>query len=147
MSDTLTVSSKMQQRWLSRKLISGWFESPCFICFYLWFYYISMGCVSMSVIVLARDGNPLCTGTVGPFLVLCLVLSCMWCECFYCYQFCRNMDLAYWKSILSAWHPIHWGLTSVSLKPLHVVFLLQCNHTLILNITNEILWAILWLFT
>ena len=72
-------------------------------------FYISMWCISMSVIVLARDGNPLRTGAVGPFLVLCLVLSyvsCthalwflhgrdvslfMWCEC-YCYQFCQKMD-------------------------------------------------------
>ena len=50
-------------------------------------------------------------------------LLCMWCECFYCYQFCRKMDLAYWKLILSAWHPIRWRLTNISLKPLHVVFL------------------------
>ena len=81
-------------------------------------FYISMSqwCVFMSVIVLARDGNPLRTGAVGPLLVLCLVLSyvscthalwflhgkevllCMWCECL----FCRKMDLAYWKLILSA---------------------------------------------
>ena len=51
------------------------------------------------------------TGVVDPFLVLCLVLSyvsCthhalkflqgrevllfMWCECLYCYQFCRKRD-------------------------------------------------------
>ena len=30
------------------------------------------------------------------------VLLFMWCECIYCYQFCRKMDLAYWKLILSA---------------------------------------------
>ena len=43
-------------------------------------FYISMWCVFMSVIVLARDGNPLRTGAVGPFLVLCLVLvfRCMY---------------------------------------------------------------------
>ena len=29
----------------------------------------------------------------------------------------------YWKLILSAWHPIRWRLTNISLKPLHVVFL------------------------
>ena len=34
-----------------------------------------MWCVSMSVIVLARDGFPLSTGALGPFLMLCLVLS------------------------------------------------------------------------
>ena len=51
------------------------------------------------------------------------VLLCMWCECFYCYQFCRKIDSAYWKLILSAWHPIRWQLTSVSFKLLHVVFL------------------------
>ena len=42
---------------------------------------------------------------------------------FYCYQFCWKMDLAYWKMILSAWHPIRWRLTNTSLKPLHDVFL------------------------
>ena len=67
--------------------------------------------------------NPIRTGVVGPFLMLCPVLSCdscthnlwllhgwdvplfMWC---YCYQFCRKMDLAYWRLILCAWHPIRW---------------------------------------
>ena len=44
----------------------------CIFCFLP--FYISMWCVFMSVIVLARDGNPLRTGAVGPFLVLCLVL-------------------------------------------------------------------------
>ena len=37
------------------------------------FLYFNVVCF-MSVIVLARDGNPLRTGAVGPFLVLCLVL-------------------------------------------------------------------------
>ena len=44
----------------------------CIFCFLP--FYISMWCVFMSVIILARDGNPLRTGAVGPFLVLCLVL-------------------------------------------------------------------------
>ena len=66
--------------------------------------------VSMSVIVLARGGFSLRSGAVGPFLMLCRVLSCfswthalwflrmrdvahlMWCECSYCYQCCQKMD-------------------------------------------------------
>ena len=98
-----------------------------------------MWCVSMSVIVLAQDGNPLRTGAVGPFLMLCLVLSCvsctyalwflqargvplfMWCEC-YCYKFCRKVDngLLKFDFICLTSDSL---MTNVSLKPLHVVLL------------------------
>ena len=71
------------------------------------------------------------------------VLLCMWCECFYCYQFCRKMDLAYWKLILSAWHPIRWRLTNTSLKHLHVVFLqlYKLLQNKLLGICN---WTTFW---
>ena len=89
---------------------------------------------------MARDGNPICSEAVGPFLMLCLILFCiscthalwflhgregllyMWYECFYCYQFCRKMDLTYWI-LMSDWHLIHWRLANISLKHLHVVIL------------------------
>ena len=44
----------------------------CIFCFCLLIF--QCGVFFMSVIVLVRDGNPLRTGAVGPFLVLCLVL-------------------------------------------------------------------------
>ena len=44
----------------------------CIFCF--WFIIFQCGVFFMSVIVLVRDGNPLCMGAVGPFLVLYLVL-------------------------------------------------------------------------
>ena len=79
-----------------------------------------MWCVSMSVIVLARDGNPPRTGAVGPFLVLCLVssyVSCtqaLWflhgrdvplfmrCECFIVTNYVRKFIWPVWKLILFA---------------------------------------------
>ena len=101
----------------------------------------------MSVIVLAQDypqdGNPLRTVAVGPFMMLCLVLSCVFCahavwflhgrdvplfmrcEC-YCYQFCRKMESGLLEidfvSLTS-----DSSTTNISLKPLHVIFL-QSRH-------------------
>ena len=50
---------------------------------FIFTFLYSMWCVSMSVIVLAWDGNPRRTGAVGPFLVMCLVLSlCFLYTCF-----------------------------------------------------------------
>ena len=102
----------------------GWLVMHLFLPFY-----ISMWCVSMSVIVLARDGNPLRTGAVGPFLVLCPVSSFVSCTyvwwflhgkdvsllmwytcCIYVTYFVRTWIMAWWKVILSVWHPIRWRL-------------------------------------
>ena len=47
----------------------------CWWCIFSFCLFIfQCGVFFMSVIVLVRDGNPLRTGAVGPFLVLCLVL-------------------------------------------------------------------------
>ena len=40
---------------------------------------ISMCCVSFSVFVVARKGYPLCMGVVDHFLMVCLVLPCVFC--------------------------------------------------------------------
>ena len=65
-------------------------------------------------------------GAVGPFLMLCFLLtwiSCTralwflhgrdvplfrWSECCYCYRFCRKWLMANLICILSVWHPIRW---------------------------------------
>ena len=84
------------------------------------FFYISMACVSMSVIVLEWDGNLLRTGAVGPFLdvVPCFFLaflvhmlcgSCMGRMCHFACgvnvivtNFVGKWIIVFWKYILCA---------------------------------------------
>ena len=102
----------------------------------------------MSVIVLALVGYPPRTGVVGHLLMLCL-----FCLTFLVHNVCfvvsaregsaalhvvwillpilsDNGFTAYWKLILSDWHPIRWWLNNISLKHLHVVFL-QYTYSLV----------------
>ena len=111
----------------------------------------SMWCVFMSVIVLAQVDYPLRTGVVGPFLVLCLFCltflvhmlcgSCTGGKC--CFACGVNVFIVtnfvgkwiwLWKLNLSAWHPIRWRLTNISLKPLHVVFTMRLNQLCHVNL-------------
>ena len=115
--------------WLSMKVLchSTWCHMLVMHLFLP--FYISMWCVSMSVIVLGRDGNTLRAGAVGPFLVLCPVSSFVSCTyvwwflhgkdmspfmwytcCIYVTYFVRTWIMARWKVILSVWHPIRWRL-------------------------------------
>ena len=128
-----------------------------FICFYV---YISMWYVSMSVIVLARDGNPLRTGAVCSFLMLSFVLASvfcthalwflhekdvplfMWYEC-YCYQFFfGKWIMAYWR----LWFPLRVFINnekidriheqemcfiySIEKNPIYITLYALCKHTL-----------------
>ena len=82
------------------------------------------GVFFMLLLVLVRDGNSLCTGAVGPFLVLYLVLVLRYVYAWFlvhAWKGCAAFHVVYmlfinnyvWKwnmtiLILSAWHPIHW---------------------------------------
>ena len=127
-----------------------------------------MWCVSMSVIVWARDGNPICTGAVGPFLVLCRVLSydsCthalwflhgtdmphfMWCKCFYCYIFVRKCiwSIGNWFCLLDirfvdGWPIFRWNLYMLSFYKWYISFhcYLIFRFNLIWNMRCSVWWV------
>ena len=77
--------------------LSEWMVSHIFLWYILFYLFIfQCGVFSCLLIVLARDGFPLRTGAVGPFLVLCLVLSCVTCTHAWWFLHGRDVPLFMW---------------------------------------------------